>query len=142
MAKQNRANRARGNLKGSRHTTTALVALIALLAVGSLIGVRLAGALSDTEDAAVVVKDADGAVHEFALDEDATEQITSSAGANTIEIRDGRVRVKNADCPNLDCVHQGWIDSAGQQIVCLPHKLIIDIERDGASANGVDVMGR
>ena len=122
--------------------TIALVALIALAAVGSLAGVRLAGALSDTKDATVVVKDADGAVHEFALDEDTTEQISSSAGTNTIEICDGRVRVKDADCPNLDCVHQGWIDSAGQQIVCLPHKLTIDIERDGASAGGVDVMGR
>ncbi|MFR7670942.1 MAG: NusG domain II-containing protein [Collinsella sp.] len=43
-------------------------------------------------------------------------------GTNLIEIKDGRVHVEEADCPNQDCVHQGWVDAAEEQIVCLPHK--------------------
>ena len=38
-------------------------------------------------------------------------------------------------------MHQGWIDAAGQQIVCLPHKLTVDIVDEGATTT-YDVVGR
>ncbi|MFR7749831.1 MAG: NusG domain II-containing protein [Collinsella sp.] len=62
-------------------------------------------------------------------------------GTNLIEIKDGRVHVEEADCPNQDCVHQGWVDAAGEQIVCLPHKLTVDIVDESAKAT-YDVVGR
>ena len=43
----------------------------------------------------------------------------------------------SADCPGHDCINQGAIGSAGEIIVCLPHKLIVSIEGgtdEGASA--------
>jgi len=33
-------------------------------------------------------------------------------------------------CPNLQCVHQGWISKSYQSIVCLPNKMIVTIEGD------------
>lgn len=56
--------------------------------------------------------------------------IKSQYGYNLIEIGDNRVRVKKADCPDKLDVRQGWIDRAGQTIICLPNRLVIEIKGD------------
>ena len=38
--------------------------------------------------------------------------------------------MSDADCPDKDCVNQGWISRPGQMIVCLPNRLVIKIESD------------
>lgn len=45
-----------------------------------------------------------------------------------IEVQKGRIRVKSSDCPDKVCVHTGFISKKGEKIVCLPKKLIIEIE--------------
>ena len=75
------------------------------------------------------------------LSKDDILTVASSAGTNVIEVQSDKVRVSEADCPNQDCVDQGWISNAGQQIVCLPHKLVVNItNKDAASA--YDVVGQ
>ena len=58
-----------------------------------------------------------------------------AGGYNTVTVRDGKVAVTAADCPDQYCVRQGFCNS-GKQIVCLPHKLVISFlgesEIDGA----------
>jgi len=54
----------------------------------------------------------------------------NSGVTNVVEIAPGRVRVREADCPDQICVHQGWIETGTVPIVCLPNRLIIEI-RDG-----------
>lgn len=44
---------------------------------------------------------------------------------NIIEINDGRIRVREADCPDRVCVHTGWLTPA-VPIVCLPNRLVIE----------------
>ena len=55
-------------------------------------------------------------------------------GYNIVTIKDGMIAVTEADCPDQYCVRQGFCNS-GEQIVCLPHKLVIsfigDSEIDG-----------
>lgn len=43
---------------------------------------------------------------------------------NLIEIKDGRIRVKEAGCRDNTCVKMGWLNSSAA-IVCLPNHLII-----------------
>lgn len=45
----------------------------------------------------------------------------------TVEIEHSRVRIAHSDCISQDCVHTGWIDAPGEQIICLPNKLIISL---------------
>ena len=56
-------------------------------------------------------------------------------GYNTVTIRNGRIAVTEADCPDQYCVRQGFCNG-GEQIVCLPHNLVISFpgasEIDGA----------
>ncbi len=57
-------------------------------------------------------------------------------GANTVEVEPGRVRVSHADCPDQVCVRQGWL-AGGRPIVCLPHKLVIQLEGGETGVDGV-----
>ena len=47
--------------------------------------------------------------------------------ANIIAVENGRVCVKEANCPDRVCVRTGWIEYEGESIVCLPHKLVVTV---------------
>lgn len=64
-----------------------------------------------------------------------TEQQDFSGNGYTLfvaraEAEDGRVglQVTASDCPTQDCVHTGRIFRGGQSIVCLPARIIIQLE--------------
>jgi hypothetical protein len=46
-----------------------------------------------------------------------------------IEINDGKIRVKESDCPQKICVKHGWLRYANDVIVCLPNKTIIYLKK-------------
>lgn len=52
---------------------------------------------------------------------------------NTIEVEPGRIRVREAGCPDQVCVGQGYISDGTVPIVCLPNKLVIEITGGGDS---------
>lgn len=49
-------------------------------------------------------------------------------GSSTVEVEGGKVRMKDAPCPEKLCVRQGWISRPGESIVCIPGEIIIRIE--------------
>lgn len=51
---------------------------------------------------------------------------------NLIQVQDGKVRVAEANCGDLTCVYTGWAQREGDVIACLPHGVIIYIEREGS----------
>lgn len=51
---------------------------------------------------------------------------------NLLVIRDGTVRMAEADCPDHLCIHRGAIRYAGDSIVCLPNRVIAEITGDDA----------
>lgn len=53
---------------------------------------------------------------------------TTESGDNVLEIKNNKVRVRNSNCPEQICVRTGFISKPGQSIICLPHKLIVEIE--------------
>lgn len=54
--------------------------------------------------------------------------VEGSAGSNTVRVEPGRICVSQADCPDQVCVHQGWISTGAVPVVCLPNRLVIQIE--------------
>ena len=58
------------------------------------------------------------------LNKDQEFVVESPLGSNTVTVRDGKIAVTAADCPDHYCVERGFCDG-GAQIVCLPHRLII-----------------
>ena len=78
----------------------------------------------------VVVVTLDG--EEYArleLDEDTELLVTSEHGSNLIVIENGKVFVKDADCPDKICVKSGCADEM-KTIVCLPHRLTVSVETE------------
>ncbi len=58
--------------------------------------------------------------------------IDGESGSNTILVEPGRIRVSEADCPDQVCVNAGWLNG-GAPIVCLPHRLVIELADDSES---------
>ena len=55
---------------------------------------------------------------------------------NIIEVNRNQIRMKEANCGDQICVKRGWIKKPGETIVCLPHKLVIEIQSSDGSESG------
>lgn len=66
-------------------------------------------------------------------------EVNGPIGIHIIEVRSGRVRVKEApkDDPLKICEKTGWIDREGPIIVCVPNELSIWIESDNSDIDGM-----
>ena len=100
-----------------------IILVVALLAVAIVILV-ITGS-HGTEGSFVSVMLQNDEIARYSLSIDGIYAI--NGGTNTIEIKDGKVRMLEAQCPNHLCVHQGWISLEGQSIVCLPNKVTVSV---------------
>lgn len=57
-----------------------------------------------------------------------TFTIPGRVGSSIVEVEGGRVRMVEAPCPGRVCINQGWIQHAGESIVCIPGEIVIRIE--------------
>jgi hypothetical protein len=53
-------------------------------------------------------------------------------GKMKIEVKSGKIRILDSDCPQKVCVKMGWIDNSGQTIVCMPNHVLIEIRSSGS----------
>lgn len=51
----------------------------------------------------------------------------TDGGENQVEVRPGSIGILSADCPDGLCVRQGFLDAPGIPVVCLPHRLVIQL---------------
>lgn len=79
----------------------------------------------------VVVRVDGEAVWSAPLGKDGETLVETAGGANRVAIKDGRVYILHADCPDRLCVKQGGISRPGQVIACLPNRLAVTIEGGG-----------
>ncbi len=49
---------------------------------------------------------------------------TAEGGHNVVTVKDGKIAVTEANCPDHYCMDRGFC-SSGTQIVCLPNRLVI-----------------
>ena len=72
--------------------------------------------------------------------------ITQEDGAsNVVEVFSGGFRMKESNCNNQDCVHQGDVTLSNiaerplaNQIICLPHKVVLELVAQDGSAPETD----
>lgn len=62
------------------------------------------------------------------INEEKEIPIHTKYGDNIIRISKDGVYMYKADCPDKVCLKDGTITKFGQSLVCLPHKLIIEIK--------------
>ena len=88
------------------------------------------------EDAAYAEVWSEGKLlYTLSLSVDREVRVETERGVNVITVKDGKIAVTGADCPDHYCMQRGFCDS-GAQIVCLPNRLVIKFvgeqEVDGA----------
>lgn len=118
------------------------IALALLVALALYGGNRL---LSDrSADTVVVTVDGAEALR-VPLGTDGTYAIPLPAGEeNLLAVQDGKAYMQSANCRDQLCVRQGATGRTGKQIVCLPHRVVVRLERaDGAAVqDDLDVVVR
>ena len=96
------------------------------------------------EDKYVLVTVDGGVYGEFPLSEDTVVSVDESLGHNTIVISRGQVCISEADCPDRYCVKHSAVSKIGETIICLPHKLVVEIKSygKGAADTGADAVAQ
>lgn len=71
----------------------------------------------------------DGEVYgTYSLEKNQVIEVKEKDFYNRIRIQDGAAYMEGANCPDGYCEEQGKINNRTQTIVCLPHKLVVEIE--------------
>ena len=108
--------------KALRNTTIADRTLCIVLIIVSCAAMFYSReALSQGTD--VVIEVSGKAVYTTSLDTNREIPVEGTQGRAIVEIRDGKVRMKEARCDNHICLKQGWITQG--TIVCLPNSIVI-----------------
>ena len=63
---------------------------------------------------------------------------SGNGGYNIVEVREGKVSVTEASCPDKVCVNHGPTDQTADPIVCLPNKLVVRVLAPGDDPNQLD----
>ena len=74
----------------------------------------------------------------YSLSKDQTIEVKDGDFYNRIRIEDGKAYMEEANCPDGYCEEQGKISGHTQTIVCLPHKLVVEVlENESKQNSGV-----
>lgn len=91
----------------------------------------------------------DGTVYgTYSLAKDQVIEVKENDFYNRIRILDGEAYMEEANCPDGYCEEQGKIRGRTQTIVCLPHKLVVEVldedgmEYDGTSEDVPDTVSK
>lgn len=110
-----------------------LIAAVVLLLAGAL---ALVFHFTGGDPGGSVQVKVDGkVVGTYALAEEQTVPFDTKYGHNQLTIEDGKARMTESDCPDHYCEDQGSISRSGETIVCLPHRLVVEV----VSAEDADV---
>lgn len=75
----------------------------------------------------------------YSLLEDKVVSVQAEDGGyNLVLISGGNARVTDADCPDKLCIRQRSISENGESIICLPHKLVLQIT--SGKESGLDAV--
>ena len=114
------------------------IVLIAILLVLSCIpeGIFfLSGAKQDGQGTVAVVTIDGKTVKEIPLSShggiDSLTVQGTDGGYNVIVVKDQAIGITEADCPDKICIQEGFISRPGESVICLPHKVIVEVKAEG-----------
>ena len=111
-----------------RNTILLAVVLLTVFGIGWLVQHRMLG---NSGPAAVVQYNGE-IIHRLPLNRETSVVVGDRDGDYTIvTVKDGKVSVTEANCPDQICVYIGQISTVEEVIACLPHGMIVYIEEEG-----------
>ena len=105
--------------------------------------------LTRGEDGKQIQITVDGTIYgNYSLAKDQVIEVKEKDFYNRIRIQDGKAYMEEANCPDGYCEEQGKINGRSQTIVCLPHKLVVEVldaeglEHDSATEELPDTISK
>ena len=115
------------NILKSRKKEIIAVLILVLIAVVSFVCIRF---FVEGKGKYVKVYVNNKLTKTFDLNKDREYFIETKFGYNLLIIKNNKVRILDADCPNKICVDKGYISKNGESIICLPHHVVVTVESD------------
>lgn len=107
---------------------------ILIIAVLVIVGVMLLFMQLGNKAGETVIIKIDGEKYgEYPVNKNTIIDIENETGSNKLVIENGKVYMKSADCPDKYCVEHKPIENMNETIVCLPHKLVVEITSDNGT---------
>lgn len=81
----------------------------------------------------------------YSLDKDQTITIGEGSWQNILVIKNGKANMTKADCPDKICVNHAAISKKGETIVCLPHKVVVEVINEAdtqKNENQIDIISK
>ena len=98
-----------------------LIAAVLAISLISLVAIKMTQ--KDGKEVTVTVEGKE--VYKTSIKKDQIYQIPEKNGTNVMQIKDGKVTMKKADCKDQICADHKAIEKSGETIVCLPHKVCL-----------------
>ena len=115
------------NTLKSRKKEIIAVLVLVVIAVSSFVCIRL---FAEGKGIFVKVYVNNKLSKTFDLGSDQEYFIETKVGYNLLIIKNNKVRILDADCPNKICVDKGYISKNGESIICIPHHVVVTVESD------------
>jgi len=114
--------------------------IFAILALITIASIAIPFIFSKDYSNALVVIKVNGAEYKtIPLNTNSSIPVNINGNYNLISVENGKVHIEDANCPDKLCVRSGSISSPGKPLVCLPHKLTVEIEGVENKTDEIDV---
>lgn len=132
---ENQMNKELSNVKKKKRD----IIFIGVLLVVALIAFFVVDKFIKKDGNKVVIK-VDGEIVKIVNLTDTNNIIVNGydGGTNTVVIENGTVYMTEADCPDKICVNTGKISKIGETIVCLPHRVVVEIQGEVSQSDSDD----
>ncbi len=117
------------------------ILILALLLLAGLLALLLRGRENPAGGSVVVTVDQEE-YGRYDLTRDQEIEIRTARGTNVLVIEGGQACIREADCPDRYCVRQGSISRQGESLICLPHRLVVEVEGNSARKDVPDAVAR
>ena len=99
--------------------------LLGICILLAAIGIYVVLGISQREQGmAISIQTADGSEKRYSL---LYEEKIEIGDGNVLYIKDGEADMISADCPDQVCVHSKPVSKAGETIICLPNKVVVEV---------------
>jgi len=114
-----------------------LIAVVLLFALGMALAMGIGQGKSGGQIRIMV----DGKEYgTYSLFENRIIEVENEYGYNKLVLKNGEVSMEKADCPDQYCVEHVPVSKANETIVCLPHKLVVEVHT--LEENGIDSVSQ
>jgi hypothetical protein len=111
---------------------------VIVLALGAVL-VSAAAVYAPGAGLPLVVVESGGRRWEFPLDATETVAVGGPLGDTLVELRGNQARIISSPCAGQNCVAAGAIRRHGQQVACLPNRVMVSVQGGGSPGGGPEL---